>query len=166
MSDDELVRIARQYRQRGVIVDTNLLLLLLVGSVNLELILKFDRTQSRGFTVGDFTTLVDFLAQFETVVTTSHILTETCNFLFQIKGDYGRMAALAFARLVAEFRERRPESRRLVAAKSFLTFGLTDAAILDVKPGRHLVVTVDAKLVNRLCSNGVAAVNFNHLRRF
>ena len=146
-------------------VDTNLLLLLVVGLVNSEFIRDYDRTQSKGFTIGDFETLKRLLAMFNVIVTTPHILTETCNFLFQIKGDYGRSVATAFAQFVVRCRERRPESRKLVTADGFLKFGLTDASILDIKPQRHLVVSVDAELVNRLLYRGVDAINFNHLRK-
>ena len=165
MSDDDLVRVSRHYRQRGVIVDTNLLLLLLVGSVDSALILKYKRTHNRAFTVEDYKTLLRLLAMFDIIVTTPHILTETCNFLFQIKENYGRSVALAFAKFVVGCRERRPESRRLVNADGFLKIGLTDASILDVKPRRYLVVSVDAELVNRLRYRGVDAINFNHLRK-
>ncbi|MDY7004002.1 MAG: hypothetical protein SWX82_08580 [Cyanobacteriota bacterium] len=50
-----------KYKQKGVIVDTNILLLLFVGSVNKDRISKFKRTEQ--FLPKDYDLLVDILSK-------------------------------------------------------------------------------------------------------
>ena len=71
-----------RYRSRGVLVDTNLLLLYFVGLYNPSLIPQFKRT--RIFTVNDFDVLQNFIALFSKVVTTPDILTEVSNLSNQL----------------------------------------------------------------------------------
>jgi hypothetical protein len=64
-----------KHRGKGVFVDTNLLVLLLVGSVNTKRILDFKRTQD--FTVEDFHTLRSLVNWFGTpLVATPHVLSQ------------------------------------------------------------------------------------------
>jgi hypothetical protein len=65
-------------QQKSILVDTNLLLLLFLGTVNPARISKFKRTQQ--FSDQDFYLLVSFLSGFDKVVTTPHILKEVSNF--------------------------------------------------------------------------------------
>jgi len=61
-----------KHRAKGVLVDTNLLVLFLIGLVNKRRILSFKRTQY--FTVEDFdllSRLIDWLGR---LVTTPHVL--------------------------------------------------------------------------------------------
>jgi hypothetical protein len=76
-----------RHRAAGIIVDTNLLLLLLIGSHNPTLISSFKRTTR--YTASDFHLLVETLALFSTLLTTAHILTEVSNLAGQL-GDPGR----------------------------------------------------------------------------
>ena len=54
--NQHVFRLMQCYRSRGVLVDTNILLLLLIGSFDRSLITKFKRTGSR-FSVEDFNLL-------------------------------------------------------------------------------------------------------------
>ena len=89
-------RLVRGYRSRGVLVDTNLLLLLFVGSYDLERIERFKRTMQ--FTRDDFARLVALLGVFERRVTTPHILTEVSN----LAGHLPTESRLAFAAVYRE----------------------------------------------------------------
>jgi hypothetical protein len=83
----------------------------------------------------------------------------------QLSGGSRQTVLNAFAHAVQLFKERRPESKKLVQTDAFFDFGLTDCAILDLPPKRYLVLSVDAALVLALRKKGVDAVNFNHLRQ-
>ncbi|WP_292743219.1 hypothetical protein [Nostoc sp. NMS4] len=71
---DLIASLIRRYSQKGVLVDKNILLLLLVGSVNQERITKFNRTQQ--FIPEDYELLLAFIEKFKKLVTTPNILTE------------------------------------------------------------------------------------------
>ena len=61
-----------KHRSKGVLIDTNLLVLLLVGLVNKRRILDFKRTQN--FTIEDFDILLRLVNWFGKLFTTPHVL--------------------------------------------------------------------------------------------
>ena len=70
------------YRWEGLLIDSNLLLLLFVGLRDRDRIQKFKRTAQ--FTIRDFERLAAFIRRFKEVVTTPSILTEVSNLLGQL----------------------------------------------------------------------------------
>ena len=79
--------LVRQYRTRGVLVDTNLLLLYFVGSADSRHVTRFKRT--RQYTEDDFRILAGFLALFPTLATLPNILTEVSNLIAPLmKGQH------------------------------------------------------------------------------
>lgn len=73
----------QRYRQAGIMVDTNILLLFFIGAFDQNLIPRFKRT--RQFTVEDYATLIDILGPFDKIVATPHILTEVSNLSGQLR---------------------------------------------------------------------------------
>ena len=71
---DLIASLIRRYCQKGVLIDTNILLLFLIGSANQERITKFNRTQQ--FIPEDYELLLAFIAKFQKLVITPNILTE------------------------------------------------------------------------------------------
>lgn len=65
--------IFNKYRKKGVIVDTNILVLWFVGSVNRSRISQFNRTEK--FAPEDYDLLVNILSNFGNIITTPNILT-------------------------------------------------------------------------------------------
>jgi hypothetical protein len=162
----DLPALIGEYRTNGILLDTNLLLLLFIGLAAPDRVQSFKRTKNSGFTESEFSLLQEFLATFSRVVTTPHILTETNHFIRA--GFYGEVCQSALrimAEAVQSFKERRPESKNLVQTDFFYRFGLTDSAILDLPPKKYLVLSTDAPLVIALQKKGVDAINFNHLRQ-
>ena len=68
-----------KFHRKCLLIDTNLLLLLLVGKLNPSLIKTEKITDSQGFDEADFKQLRDFASQFQKLVTTPHILTKVSN---------------------------------------------------------------------------------------
>lgn len=71
-----------KYRKKGVIVDTNILVLWFVGSVNRSRISQFNRTEK--FAPEDYDLLVKILSNFGNIITTANILTEVNSLINQI----------------------------------------------------------------------------------
>ncbi len=80
---DELIL---KYRSLGVLLDTNILLLHLIGSLNRDYVASFKRTQT--FALEDFDTLQLFLGRFSIFSTTPNVMTEVSNLVDKI--DEGR----------------------------------------------------------------------------
>ncbi len=154
-----------QYRTRGVLVDTNLLLLLLVGIYDRTRVERTKRLRDK-YRAEDLDILVAVLDQFQTRVTTPHILTETSNLLSQVLSGYVKTEVFSlFAGLVStEWSEQSAASSALVTVPEFLRLGLADIAISEAARGSYLVLTDDAPLATHLATLNVDALNFTYLR--
>ncbi|MFD2570080.1 hypothetical protein ACFSUS_05500 [Spirosoma soli] len=148
---------------RGLLVDTNLLVLLVVGQLGLDQINSYKRTSL--YSAEDYKLLYSFVERFRRVVTTPNILTETSNLLegYTCK----EQKALALLESIAEamdeiFYDSMPTMRAY--PKSYLKFGLSDAVIHRVAEENYLVLTDDLNFCAYLQGKGLLAINFNNLR--
>ncbi|MBZ5564176.1 MAG: hypothetical protein LAP13_17355 [Acidobacteriia bacterium] len=155
---DELLS---SYQRKGLLVDSNLLLLLVVGACDRNRISKWKRTMM--FTPEDFDLLVAVIGRFETVVTTPNILTEVSNFLGQLPGEARNFYA-QFSAGIEKLDEHFILSRSLSSLSSFPKLGLTDTGIIEEARGKYLVLTADLPLYAFLVNAGTDAINFNDLR--
>ena len=152
------------YRWEGLLIDSNLLLLLFVGLRDRNRIQKFKRTAQ--FTNRDFERLASFIGRFKKVVTTPSIITEVSNLLGQLPDSLKYSFYQHFAHGLKNLHEHYTPSQELGDLKAFPKFGLTDTAILHAATGRYLVLTDDFRLTQYLLSQNITVVNFNQLRAF
>jgi hypothetical protein len=150
-----------KHRSKGVLVDTNLLVLFLVGSVNKRRIGEFKRTQN--FTVEDFDLLSQLIPWFGTLVTTPHVLSQVSD-LTDLPGKDLHAVRRLFNILVEQMEESYHLSRVFVTHDLFSRLGVTDAAIATVCSTGILVLTTDLNLQLALLHGGADALNFNHIR--
>ena len=147
-----------------MLVDSNLLVLYLVGEFDRQQISKLRRTKT--FTIRDYLVLKQLLEIFSVRITTPNILTEVSN----LSGDIpGHLRQRFFGRVREMFNSLEEEylpSAVGAAHPMFERFGLTDAIIADVVKDRYLVITADFPLANYLESNKADVINLNHLRSF
>ncbi len=153
-----------RYRQRGLLIDTNILLLWVVGTLNPQRINSFKRTKQY-FDPEDFDRLNQLTNYFTTIVTTPSILTEVSSFVNQLS-DRERAQGLAILARGIEnvLSEHYQPSRELAQLAAFPRFGLTDCGIVAVARGQYLVLTNDFKLYQYLAHLNIDVVNFNHLK--
>ncbi len=158
----ETVNQFQRYRQAGIMVDTNILLLFFIGAFDQDLIPKFKRTKT--FSVEDYEVLVRFLRPFDRIATTPHILTEVSNLSGQL-GEPARSEYFKkFSSDITLLKEENVASRDVAQMQEFVKFGLTDTGIIHLTKGKYLVLTDDFRLSQYLQSAGVDVVNFNHIR--
>lgn len=159
----EPLELIAKYRGKGVLLDTNLMVLLAIGSYKRERISSFKRTDK--YTTRDFSLVIGILGQFEQRITTPHILTETDNLTRQLPTHEHAAIAATMARLIDALFEVRLPSADAARHPRYAHLGLADcmtiAAAEDV-----LVLTDDFRLANVLSHLGRDAVNINHLRTF
>lgn len=156
--NEEILRVFNKYKHSGVLVDTNLLLLFIVGSLDPELISRHSRTAR--FTYDDFQIINRVIDFFETKISTPHILTEVSNLI-------GRDLPIrnALGSYIATSTEKFAQGFELVAKESYLKFGLADTATFTISKNKYLVITDDGPLLGFLTSNGIDAVDLRTLRR-
>jgi hypothetical protein len=150
-----------KHRSKGVLVDSNLLVLLLVGTVNTKRILSFKRTQD--FTLEDFDLLVKLITWFGKVIVTPHVLSQVSD-LADLSGKELRTIRRLFKTVVETIEESYDSSRGLVSDPIFEHLGLADAAIATVCSRGILVLTADLELQLALEKRGGEALNFNYVR--
>lgn len=134
----------RAYRNSGVLVDSNLLLLLFLGGFEPNQISSHKRLS--GFTRDDFDLLVKFLDGFAQIVTTPNILTEVSNLSSSIPQGKREVYFSWFASRIQLLAEEYAPSATAMANR-WARFGLTDAAIAEMAKNRYLVLTDDFSAV-------------------
>lgn len=151
-----------QYRNKGLLVDTNLLLLYLIGELDPELIPRFKRTQ--GYKISDFQHVKTFIDFFPTVVTLPNILTEVSNLAGQLREDLRFLFFARFAGAIQKMREEFVFANDAASHASFQSLGLTDSAIILACKGKYLALTADLLLARFMENNRLDVINFNHIR--
>ena len=147
----------------GLFIDSNLLVLLTVGSVGRDLIPKHRRL--REYTAEDYDILLRLLDPAERIFVTPNTLTETSNLLSQ-HGEPERSQLLDRLRyIIHESEEFVVTSAEASDNSAFNRLGLTDAALLEMVTDETPVLTVDLSLyLAALEKSDHAAVNFTHYR--
>lgn len=147
----------------GCYVDANLLLLLVVGATDRDLIRRHRRLQ--GFDAADYVRLVELLDAYPQVLVTPNTLTETSNLLGQHEEPQRSRFFNTFRLLIEINREIVVASLDASRNTSFKRLGLTDAALLEVVTSETPLLTVDLDLyLAALAKAPNAAVNFRHLQ--
>ena len=153
-------KLLKKYQSKGILVDTNILLLWFVGRVNQKRISRFNRTKKF---LPEHYQLLDRLLKFAKIVIAPNILTEVNSLINQL-GDPDRSNCLSIlATEVTKLDEFYLESSTVSQEEKFTKFGLTDSGMIGIAQGKYLVLTDDFPLANYLQSIGVDTVNFNHL---
>lgn len=156
--NDYFLELFTKYKKKGILVDTNILLLFVVGSLSPDLIKRISRTAH--FSIQDFQIISKVIDFFDVRITTPHILTEVGN-LIGNRNDI-RNALRSYIEIVEE---RFSESVKIVSDDAFSKFGLTDTAVLDLSKNSCIVLTNDGPLYGLLVSKGVDVVSLALLRQ-
>lgn len=145
-----------------LIIDSNLLVLFVVGTASRDYIAKHKRLNE--FTETDYDILRRAIMQAPSVLVTPNTLTETSNLAAYI-GEPARSHILGvLGQLVEACEERYLSSATAVRRPEFLRLGLTDAALLEAASGEAALLTTDLSLYLAALGKGAQAFNFNHLR--
>ena len=153
--------LTEKFRKKGILIDTNLLILLLDGSYNEGKTLRSKRTQS--YLIEDYKYLVAFLKNFEKHFYTPNILSEITNLTDSINSEPNFSFFQHIKKALSVFTEDSVSSEEIMQLKSFLKFGLTDAVNCKLSD-KYLVLTDDLRLYSYLANQGLSAINFNHIR--
>lgn len=151
-----------RYQNKGLLIDTNLLLLYFIGAYDPDRIPKFKRTMA--FTVDEFWLLASFLDVFDKLVTTPNVLTEVSNLSGQLAENLRAPFYSDFSNRIPLLEEHYVTSVSVSSSVHFNRFGLTDSGIVQLVRDNYLVLTDDLKLVRYLQNLGIDVVNFNHIR--
>lgn len=163
LSDEEAF--LRACSRKGLLIDTNLLILLLIGRHNINEISSCSRT--RNYTSKDYLFIETVLASTKArIILTPHSLAEIANLTFD-KLFYGENLRQYFVHVVAaltEADERFIEKEILLAEDNLLKFGFTDMANALVARDGCAVLTEDGELYGYMAGSGYPVMNLNMIR--
>lgn len=146
----------------GLLVDTNLLVLFAVGTVNRHRIETFKRT--RQYTKSDYDLLVRVLRRYATLYTVAHVLAEVSN-LTDLPGAERLETRRILKKTISLLNETEMPSARAAEDRLYERLGLVDAAIGAVARVHNCaVMTDDLDLYLHLSRDNVKVYNFTHLR--
>ena len=146
-----------------VILDTNLLILLVVGLASPDYVGKHKRLGD--YTADDFDLLSDILSRVARIIVTPNILTETSNLAVQIPEPARSHIAETFGAIVNGVDERYVPSRQAAGRPEFARLGLSDAAVLEMADEDATLLTADQGLYLAALNSGRPAENFMYLRK-
>lgn len=155
------LQLMQQYGRAGLLIDTNLLLLYLVGLLDRTQITTFGRTDK--YVPEDFDTLVAIAGRFQRVITTPHVLAEVSNLGGQLGGRRREEFFNVLATAISTLEEQYVISSD--AMRGYHRLGVTDAGIIHIAT-TYLVLTDDFPLSNYITHIGGAVINFNWIRPY
>jgi hypothetical protein len=148
---------------RIVLIDSELLVLFVVGLTNRKYISKHGRL--RAYTEADFDLLVRTLELMDEIVFTPHTLAEASNHLEQKIAEPLRSEIMTrFRTLMGNVREMTVTSKAASGRAEFLRLGLTDSVVLAVGGANVSILTADLDLYLAAAKASYQAINFNHIR--
>lgn len=138
--------------KREIIIDTNLLLLLIIGSVEDGKFISSSKRLKK-FSVNDYRLLLKAIEIFGEGYTTKYIAAEVSN-LIDLK-SYAQEKAFEIARaMFATFKEINSDLNNDLSHRYFLEYGLTDSKLIELA-STHLIFTDDERLSPLLWGAGM-----------
>lgn len=136
-----------------IIIDSNSLLVFLLGLINPSLINKHSRTSI--YDEQDFYILIDVIKDIKSLVVLPNIWTEVDNLLNKFTGNYKSQYIQKITKTIKETSEKYIESQTIENNYAFYDLGLTDTLILEFAKDCELLITSDSQLSDYAIANGV-----------
>lgn len=153
----------KKHSANGLLVDTNLLLLFVVGGYDRRRIENFKRTAT--YSQRDFQRLGWLVGQFKHLWTTPNILTEVDNLGRQLPRNEWHGFAASLSRLTLKMTAAVVSSANAVVEREFARLGLADTVTLSTN-SKFLLLSDDLNLCLAAQLRKIDAINFNHLRMY
>jgi hypothetical protein len=147
---------------RSALIDTNLFVLLVVGSYDKSYIAKHKRTDN--FTEEDYDLLLKNLDLYDELWITSHCVAEVSNLLKQTNSAFQNGLLDCLRSLCDVTKESHLSHHNVVKDSHFLRLGIADTGITQKSKRVTTTFTVDHDLHIALLNLGRHVINFSHLR--
>ena len=136
-----------------ILIDTNALIILIIGLIDPKLINRHRRTSI--YEEQDFNDLISFIDDLESLVILPNVWTEVDNLL----NDFNRGNKLRYideiTNTIKNTTEIYIESQEATLSDGFYDLGLTDSLLLEYSKKCELLITSDSKLSDYAIANGV-----------
>jgi predicted nucleic acid-binding protein len=136
-----------------ILIDTNALVVLLIGLMDVKLINKHKRTSI--YEEQDFNDLVSVIGGLDKLVVLPNVWTEVDNLLNNFAGEYKYQYITKTIDTMKSTTEKFIESVKGVESYNFFDLGLTDSLLLQYAKECDVLVTSDSRLSDYALAHGV-----------
>lgn len=141
--------------QKHLIIDTNLLLLWVIGAIEGGKHIKNSKRLKK-FSRKDYDNILKIISNYDAVFITPYIATEVSN-LIDLKG-YARILAYEMARtLFTEFGKINVDIDEDCQSELFLQFGITDNSLIQLAQ-QYFILTNDTRMLDALFKSNKATI--------
>lgn len=145
-----------------IIIDSNSLILLLIGCIDEELIANHKRTSI--FTKQDYHNLLYLITDIKEILVLPNIWTEVDNLLNRFSGNYKWPYITEIRKIISQTTENYLSSKTGVDSMYFENIGLTDSLILELAKDCELLITSDSVLSDFASANGIMVYDMVQMR--
>ncbi|WP_248724564.1 hypothetical protein [Seonamhaeicola sp. ML3] len=135
------------------LIDTNSLIILLLGLIDPKLINKHKRTSI--YEEQDFNDLLAFIGDFKKLVVLPNVWTEVDNLLNDFNRGHKERYVEEISNTIKTTTEKFLESKIATKSISFFDLGLTDSLLLELSKECELLITSDSSLSDYAIANGI-----------
>lgn len=156
-----------RHRGNGVLVDTNLLLVYLIGFYDYASgyqTINRSRYTKGTYESGDFDVLNAVLEMFRERITTPYLLAEVSNLINQLPTGADTFCIGLLKNTIPALQERAAPAKELTEEDAFVAFGVADTSIIKAAREPCLVLTDDFKLSGYMAANGMDVLNFHEVK--
>ncbi len=145
-----------------ILIDTNALIILIMGRINPKLINTHRRTSI--YDEEDYYNLIEFVKDISKIITLPNILTEVDNLLNSDLGKYHYQYIKVFLEFLKQSNEKYFETKKIIESQHFLNLGLTDSAIIEVAKDCDYLITADSKLSDFAKANSINVIDLVEIK--
>lgn len=156
---DNLDELIKKYKDKGIFIDSELLIFYIVCKTDIRLLGKTKITKQ--YDENDYLLISELVEVFNNKTTSPHILTETSDLL----GEDNDFHATLREEYINSAVEKSISSVEIATSKSFPALGLADSAIIEISKDSYLVSTDDNDLYGYLSTKGIDAIKFSYLKQ-
>lgn len=135
------------------LIDTNSLVVLLIGLIDPQLIQSHKRTSI--YEVQDFNNLLSFIGDFKKLIVLPNVWTEVDNLLNNFNRRHKESYIEQITNIIKLTSEKFLSSKTAVESNGFLELGLTDSLLLEYAKECDVLITSDSQLSDYAIAYGV-----------
>ncbi len=135
------------------LIDTNALIILLIGIIDPKLFKTHKRTSI--YEEQDFLDLVSFIGDLNKLVVLPNVWTEVDNLLNNFGRNYKEKYVEELTKIIKSTTEKFIESETATKSFGFFDLGLTDSLLLEYSSQCELLITSDSSLSDYAIANGI-----------
>lgn len=168
---EEIKKYIVRDRPKGLIIDTNLLILFLIGKFEVEFIEKCKLTCNNCYSRDDYDLLCQIIKLFKKVIITPHIIAEISNLSRNAIKDE---KLVNYLKVFIEFLKTPSLEERSISLESFFgikinyisSFGFTDMAIHELSKNNNFAIITDDSPFYQFSNGKTPTIKFQHIKNF